>query len=153
MQRLQDKRVFYCKCCWENYFWQGLHWHYNRLEAEWQASTFLLSHAVTCHQAALGPAGASELPILIKGITSQRQLVLPIHGERCCPAWELSAHRAKHKVWHFLLVWNRLEHVSAVFFSLLLKWWYWWMAKVLYVAATRYTNTLLSEGKPAMSIQ
>jgi len=68
--------------------------------------TGFCARAVTApvHQAALGPAGDSELPILIKGITAQRQLTLPIRGERCCPAWEPPARRVKHKVCCFPLV-------------------------------------------------
>lgn len=116
MLRFQDKRVFYCNYYWESYFWQDLHRHYNRLETEWQASALVLSQKVTFHQAALRPAGDSELPILIKDIMPQRQLTLPIHREKCCPAWESPARHTKHKVCCFLLVRNHLEHVCCFFF-------------------------------------
>lgn len=75
---------------------------------------------VTSHQAALGPAGDPELPILIKAIMAQRQLTLPMHRERRCPAREHPPWGAKHKVCHFLLVWNHLEPLCC--FPILTTW-------------------------------
>lgn len=77
--------------------------------------TGFYTRAVTSHQAALGPAGDLELPILIKGFMPQRHLTLPIHGERCCPAREPPARCAKHNVSWFLLVGNHLEHLCCFF--------------------------------------
>lgn len=84
--------------------------------------TGFCTHAVTAtsHQAALGPAGEPELSTLIKAITAQRQLTLPIHRERHCPAREHPAQGAKHKVCLFPLVWNHLEHLCS--FPVLTAW-------------------------------
>lgn len=47
-------------------------------------------------------------------------LTLPIHRERRCPAREHPTWGAKHKVCHFLLVWNHLEHLCC--FPILTTW-------------------------------